>query len=196
MTDRLGPITLEGKFIRLEPLRPHHADGLLEAGQDEAIWRWMSKRLMDKESVLAWIEDAMSAEAQGREYAFAVVRRADGRILGSTRYMEIRAAHRGAEVGWTWYAKDVWGTVVNPEAKLLLLQHAFEDWGAIRMELKTDSKNERSRAAILKLGAEFEGILRAHRIRPDGTLRDTAMYSILRTEWPEVKAKLLARVGT
>lgn len=196
MTDRLGPTTLEGKFIRLEPLRPHHADGLLEAGQDEAIWRWMSKRLMDKESVLAWIEDAMTAEAQGREYAFAVVRRADGRILGSTRYMEIRAAHRGAEVGWTWYAKDVWGTVVNPEAKLLLLQHAFEDWGAIRMELKTDSKNERSRAAILKLGAEFEGILRAHRIRPDGTLRDTAMYSILRTEWPEVKAKLLARVGT
>lgn len=195
MAENLGPITLAGEFVRLEPLRPSHADGLSQAGTDPEIWRWMSKRLMDKESLLRFIEEAMEAEGRGSEFAFAVVLRSDGRIVGSTRYMEVRAAHRGVEIGWTWYAKDVWGTVVNPEAKYLLLRHAFESWGAIRVELKTDSKNERSRAAILKLGAQFEGILRAHRIRPDGTLRDTAMYSILSTEWPGVKEKLLARLA-
>ena len=109
MTDRLGPITLSGRFVRLEPLRPHHAKRAPWGGVDEAIWRWMSKRLMDQESLSSWIEEAMAAERQGREYAFAVVRRADDRIVGSTRYMEIRALHRGVEIGWTWYAKDVWG---------------------------------------------------------------------------------------
>lgn len=195
MAEDLGPVTLTGEFVRLEPLRPSHADGLFQAGGDPEIWRWMSKRLMDKESVLRFIEEAMEAEERRREFAFAVVLGSDERIVGSTRYMEVRAAHRGVEIGWTWYARDVWGTVVNPEAKYLLLRHAFESWGAIRVELKTDSRNERSRAAILKLGAKFEGILRAHRIRPDGTLRDTAMYSILSTEWTGVKAKLSERLA-
>jgi len=109
--------------------------------------------------------------------------------------MDIAPAHKGVEVGWTWYGRDAWGSAVNPESKLLLLGHAFEDWGAIRLYLKTDSLNERSRAAIAKLGAKYEGDLRNHRIRPDGSYRHSSHYSILDSEWPEVKEGLERRVA-
>lgn len=194
MGEELGPVALTGSFVRLEPLRPRHAGGLLHAGEDPEIWQWLSRRLLDRESVDRFIADAMEAESRGNEYAFAVIRLADERVVGSTRFMDIQRAHRGVEIGWTWYAKDVWGTVVNPEAKYLLLEHAFERWGAIRVALKTDGKNVRSQGAIRKLGAQYEGVLRSHRIRPDGSVRDTVMYSILSSEWPAVKKNLLARL--
>jgi RimJ/RimL family protein N-acetyltransferase len=192
----LGPVTLDGRHVRLEPLRPAHADGLLAVGGDEELWTWMPERLTSKPAVERFIQAAMKAEAAGTDYAFAVIESKTGRVIGSTRFLDVVAAHKGCEIGWTWYTKDVWATKVNPECKLLLLRHAFETWGAIRVQLKTDHMNVRSQAAIKKLGAQHEGVLRNHRIRPDGTLRHTVMFSITKDEWPAVKAKLLERIGT
>jgi hypothetical protein len=127
----------------------------------------------------AWIAEALAAQESRLEYPFTVVRLADGRVVGSTRYMDVQAASKGVEIGWTWYAPETWGTVVNPEAKFLLLRHAFEAWGAIRVQLKTDLKNLRSQAAIKKLGAKEEGVLRRHRFRRDGTIRDSVIFSII-----------------
>lgn len=191
----LGPVVLEGKHLRLEPLRPHHADGLLAAAQDPAIFTWLPRQFTTRDAVEQFIAEALAAEARGVEFAFAVILKEDERVVGSTRYMDVQPAHKGVEIGWTWYSPEVWGTVVNPEAKFLLLRHAFETWGAKRVQLKTDSQNLRSQAAIRKLGAKYEGTLRNHRIRPDGTLRDTVMFSIIDTEWPAVKAGLARRIG-
>lgn len=191
---QLGPVNLAGRYVRLEPLRPHHASALLQAGQAPEIWAWLSARPATPEAIHHWITAALQAEEAGQEYAFAVVLQESGRVIGSTRYMDVQPAHLGAEVGWTWYAPDAWGTVVNPECKFLLLRHAFEGWGAKRVQLKTDGNNTRSQAAIAKLGAQREGTLRNHRIRPDGTMRDTVMFSILDHEWPAVKTGLLQRI--
>jgi N-acetyltransferase len=191
----LGPVVLEGTFLRLEPLRPVHRDGLLAAAQSPEIWPWMPANLMTTKALDQWITEGIHLESQGSAYPFTVIFRETGRIVGSTRYLEVRAEHQGVEIGWTWYAPDVWGTVVNAEAKLLLLRHAFDDWKAIRVQLKTDHMNVHSRNAILKLGAKFEGTLRQHRVRPDGTTRDTVMFSILGTEWPGVRADLLRRLA-
>lgn len=191
----LGPVVLEGKHVRLEPLRPHHAEALAEAGGSEEIWPWMSATATTVEKAARFIAAAMQAEAKGLEYAFAVIRKADGRVVGSTRYLDVQAAHKGVEIGFTWYAPAVWGTAVNPACKFLLLQHAFETWGALRVQLKTDHMNTRSQAAIRKLGAKYEGTLRNHRIRPDGTVRHTVMFAVTCEEWPEVQAGLLGRIG-
>ena len=188
-------MTLEGRWIRLEPLAPAHAADLLAAGSDPAIWRWLPERLESVEQVERWIAAALRAQEAGTEYAFAVIDQASGRAIGSTRYMDVSEEHRGVEVGWTWYRTESWGGPVNPEAKLLLGSHAFEDWGAIRLYLKTDSLNERSRAAILKLGARHEGDLRNHRIRSDGSYRHSSYYSILADEWPAVKRGLEERLA-
>ena len=185
---------LEGAHVRLEPLDRRHADDLFEAAADPLIWRWLPVQIASREDLEGWIDDALAASVAGSEQAFVVVDRQTGRAVGSTRFMDIAPAHKGVEVGWTWYARSAWGGVVNPESKLLLLSHAFEDWGAIRLYLKTDSLNERSRAAIAKLGAKYEGDLRNHRIRPDGTYRHSSHYSILDTEWPAVKRSLQERV--
>lgn len=190
----LGPITLTGEHLRLEPMRPAHAAALLEAGRSPEIWTWMPARPLTPASMDAWLEKAMRAEAQGREYPFVVVRLADGRIIGSTRYLDVQEEDRAVEIGWTWYSPDAWGGVINPEAKYLLMRHAFEDWHAIRVALKTDVKNLRSQAAIRKLGARYEGTLRYQRIRPDGSYRDTVIFSIIESEWPAVKAKLEQRL--
>ena len=191
----LGPVVLEGAFLRLEPVRPVHRDGLLAAAKSSEIWRWMPANLMDVEALDRWITEGVQRESQGLAYPFTVILKESGRIVGSTRYLDVRVEHGGVEIGWTWYSPDTWGTVVNPEAKLLLLQHAFEDWRAIRVQLKTDGMNVHSQRAILKLGAKHEGILRQHRIRPDGTIRDTVMFSIVDREWPGIKAELLRRVA-
>jgi len=192
----LGPVVLEGPHVRLEPLERRHGDDLAEAASDPVIWRWLPVQVATRADLDRWIDDALAAAAAGTEYGFAVVDRKTGRALGSTRFMDITPAHKGVEVGWTWYARSAWGGVVNPESKLLLLTHAFESWGAIRLHLKTDSLNERSRAAILKLGAKHEGDLRNHRIRPDGSYRHSSCYSILDSEWPEVKRALRERIRT
>jgi RimJ/RimL family protein N-acetyltransferase len=190
----IGPITLTGSHIRLEPMRPSHAPALLEAGRDEAIWTWMPARPMTAETMDRWLEQAMHAESQGREYPFVVVRLEDDRVIGSTRYLDVQEDDRTVEIGWTWYARDAWGGVVNPEAKYLLMCHAFDDWRAIRVALKTDINNLRSQAAIKKLGARYEGTLRNQRIRPDGSYRDTVIFSVVESEWPSVKVSLEERL--
>ncbi|MBX5475814.1 MAG: GNAT family N-acetyltransferase [Clostridia bacterium] len=194
--DLPGASGLEGPALRLEPLEPRHRDGLLEAaGGDAGIFEWLSLELTSPEAVDQFVAEALEARARGVAQPFAVVRKADGKILGSTRYMDIDRRNRTLEIGWTWYAREAWGTRVNPEAKYLLLAHAFEAWGANRVTLKTDVKNLRSQAAIRKLGAQYEGTLRNHRVRRDGTLRDTVIFSILPEEWPRVKEGLLRRLG-
>jgi RimJ/RimL family protein N-acetyltransferase len=190
----LGPITLTGSHVRLEPMRPSHARALLEAGRDEAIWTWMPARPQTAQTMDRWLEKAMQAESQGREYPFVVVRLPDNRVIGSTRYLDVQEDDRTVEIGWTWYTPDAWGGVVNPEAKYLLMRHAFDDWRAIRVALKTDINNLHSQAAIKKLGARYEGTLRNQRIRPDGSYRDTVIFSIIETEWPTVKVGLEARL--
>jgi len=192
----LGPVTLEGRYIRLEPLRPQHAKALLLAAQTPEIWTWLPATAMTPEAMDQFIASALAAEAEGREYVFAVILRGSNRVIGSTRYLDVTPEHRRAEIGWTWYARDTWGSAVNPEAKYLLLWHAFEDWAAIRVALKTDAGNVRSQAAIRKLGAQYEGTHRQHRIRPDGTIRDTMWFSILDREWSRVKASLISRIDS
>jgi N-acetyltransferase len=186
-------VTLEGQNIELKPVAPEYAEAIVEAGRG-LDWAWMSARLVDLDSVRSWIEATLTLQERGEEYTFVVRELATEKIVGSTRYMDTQPKNKGTEIGWTWYSPRVWGTVVNPECKFLLLRHAFEDWGAIRVQLKTDDKNIHSQRAILKLGAKFEGRLRNHRFRFDGTIRDTMMYSITREEWPEVKASLQRRI--
>jgi RimJ/RimL family protein N-acetyltransferase len=190
----LGPITLTGTYIRLEPMRPSHAQALLDAGRDDAIWSWMPARPVTHETMDRWLEKAMEAESQGREYPFVIVRLEDNRVIGSTRYLDVQEADRNVEIGWTWYTPDVWGGVVNPEAKYLLMRHAFDDWRAIRVALKTDVNNLHSQAAIKKLGARYEGTLRNQRIRLDGSYRDTVIFSVIESEWPAVKSGLEERL--
>jgi len=190
----LGPITLTGKHIRLEPMGPVHSAALLEAGRAAEIWEWMPSRPLEPQAMEGWLKKAKQAESTGREYPFVVILIATGRLVGSTRYLDVQEDDRNVEIGWTWYAPDTWGSVVNPEAKYLLMRHAFEDWGAIRVALKTDIRNLHSQAAIKKLGAQYEGMLRNQRIRPDGSYRDTVIFSVIESEWPAVKAGLEARL--
>jgi RimJ/RimL family protein N-acetyltransferase len=190
----LGPITLTGRHIRLEPLRREHGPALVEAGRAEEIWTWMPTRPLTAETVDRWLEKAMQAASQGREYPFVVVQLEDNRVIGSTRYLDVQEDDRTVEIGWTWYSPGAWGGVVNPEAKYLLMRHAFDGWRAIRVALKTDIKNVRSQAAIKKLGARYEGTLRNQRIRPDGSYRDTMIFSITESEWPAVKTRLEERL--
>ena len=193
MQKQLGPCVLDGNVIRLEPLRPEHAESLLVAGHSDD-WTWLPNNLSTMDSMKDWINKTLKAQEVGQECPFTVFHKQQNRIIGSTRYMDIRPAAKGVEIGGTWYSPSVWGTAVNPEAKMLLLQHAFEDWGAIRVQLKTDVNNKHSQNAILKLGAKFEGQLRNHMIRRDGSFRDTMMYSITREEWPNVKNNLNKRL--
>jgi len=186
-------VTLEGQNIELKPVAPEYAEAIVEAGRG-LDWAWMSARLVDLDSVRSWIEATLTLQERGEEYTFVVRELATEKIVGSTRYMDTQPKNKGTEIGWTWYSPRVWGTVVNPECKFLLLRNAFEDWDAIRVQLKTDDENTHSQRAILKLGAKFEGRLRNHRFRFDGTIRDTMMYSITREEWPEVKASLQRRI--
>ncbi len=198
MTDRFDPqpVMLSGRCVRLEPLGEQHADDLLAAGSDPAIWRYLPrgpfKSIAD---VSTWIEGACSEMARIDGVPFAIIDLATQRAIGSSRYLAIRRAHRGLEVGWTWLGISAQRTAINTECKLLLLGHAFDDLGALRVEFKTDSRNERSRAAILRIGASFEGAFRKHMICPDGELRDSAYYSVLEDEWPQVRAKLEQRLA-
>jgi RimJ/RimL family protein N-acetyltransferase len=150
--------------------------------------------LRSREEVDRRISDGLKAEEKNEEYAFAVFHKRDGKVVGSTSYLGVSAKRKIAEIGSTWYLPDLWGTVVNPECKFLLLKHAFEEWSAIRVQLATDVKNAHSQRAILKLGARFEGKLRNHGFRQDGSIRDTMMYSIISSEWPKVKKELEARI--
>src|SRR5690242_18641403 len=188
------PVVLEGRHVRLEPLAKAHLAGLVEVGLDEELWRWIPTPVRTREEMAAYIETALDEQAQGVASPFAIVEKSTGRAIGSTRYGNIDRTHRRVEIGWTWVARDWQRTAMNTEAKYLLLKHAFETLGCIRVELKTDSLNERSRAAILRIGAREEGIFRNHMITASGRIRHTVYFSILNSEWPTVKARLEAEL--
>ncbi len=173
--------TLTGELVRLEPLAPEHEQGLWEASRDPRTWRWLSiLQPQTREELRAYLDGALANAAAGLELPFATLRRADGRIVGSTRFLALRPEHRSIEIGWTWLAPEAWGTGANVEAKLLMLGDAFERLGCRRVELKTDALNERSRRAMEALPAQFEGVHRKHMLVRSGENRDTAWYSVHR----------------
>jgi RimJ/RimL family protein N-acetyltransferase len=184
------PVTLQGPIVRLEPLAERHLDDLARVADDDAIWRWIIAGPMDEAGLRAWYETARNNAATGSEVPFATVDVASGRAIGSSRFMSIAPEHRRLEIGWTWLGTAYQRTGANRAAKLLQLTHAFETLDAERVEFKTHARNERSRAALLGIGAQFEGILRHHTIMPDGSNRDSAFYSVLADEWPAVRAHL------
>jgi RimJ/RimL family protein N-acetyltransferase len=184
------PVTLRGERALLVPLEEAHVKGLADAGAAPEIWHYMPAWPSSAEEMRAVVEQALRLRDAGAEMPFTIIDQADGRIVGSTRYLEITPAHRGLEIGWSWLTPEVWRTRINTECKLLLLRHAFEELGAIRVQLKTDLRNARSQAAIARIGGVREGVLRQHRIMPDGYLRDTVYFSILDHEWPVVRARL------
>jgi RimJ/RimL family protein N-acetyltransferase len=190
------PVTLEGQHVRLEPLRKEHLAGLAEVGLDPELWRWIPTAVRTREEMAAYIETALQEEERGMSLPFALAEKAMGRAIGSTRYGNIDRTHHRVEIGWTWVARDWQRTAVNTEAKYLLLRHAFESLGCMRVELKTDSLNERSRAAILRIGAKEEGIFRNHMITESGRIRHTVYFSIIDSEWPGVKARLEAKLNS
>ncbi len=185
-------LVLEGRHVRLEPLAPVHLDDLAAVGLDPELWRWTISRVTSRDEMLAYIEAALAERAAGWSLAFAIVERAGGRAIGSTRFMNIAARDGRLEIGATWVARPWQRTAVNTEAKYLLLRHAFEELGYRRVELKTDALNQRSRTAIQRLGAIEEGTLRRHAVTATGRVRDTVYYSILDGEWPTVKQRLEA----
>lgn len=190
------PVVLEGRQVRLEPLREDHLAGLAEMGLDEELWRWIPTPVRTTEEMAAYIATALREQAQGVSLPFALVERRTGRPIGSTRYGNIDRTHRRVEIGWTWVAREWQRTAINTEAKYLLLTHAFERLGCIRVELKTDSLNERSRAAILRIGAREEGTFRNHMITASGRIRHTVYFSMVDSEWPGVKARLEEKLNS
>lgn len=186
--------TLQGTIVRLEPLVAAHADALFTASRDPAIWRWMRSYPASRASFDAWIDDALQAGEAGEEFPFATVRVSDGEPVGSTRFMSLRPDDLGLEIGWTWLGPAAWRTGANVEAKLLMLGHAFDELGCMRVELKTHAENQRSRDAMTAMGAWFEGIHRKHRLVPGIGVRDTAWFSVIDEEWPAVRRRLRARL--
>jgi RimJ/RimL family protein N-acetyltransferase len=186
---------LEGRIVVLEPLAPAHEQGLRTAAADPEVWRWMSSDASTDEGFAAWFDAALAGGRAGIEVPFAVLERASGEPLGSTRFLTLRPEHRGLEIGHTWLASRAWGSGANVEAKLLLLEHAFERLGCMRVEFKTDALNERSRAALEALPASFEGIFRSHMLVRGGERRDSAYYAVVDADWPAVKTNLLRRLS-
>jgi RimJ/RimL family protein N-acetyltransferase len=186
----LEQVTLEGTVARLEPISLAHAADLHAAAADESIWRYIALDISKPESVETWIEGSIAEREAGSALRFAIVDRKTNRAVGSTTLFDIRPKDRGVEIGWTWLAKSAQRTGINTECKFLLLRHCFEEAGAIRVQLKTHRLNFKSRRAIERIGAQFEGILRNHVVMPDGTFRDSAYYSVIESEWPAVKRHL------
>jgi N-acetyltransferase len=186
------PVRLEGERVRLEPLEERHFEDLARVAFDLELWRWTIMGPQDEAGLRRWVETALANAEAGTERPFATIDRTSGRAIGSTRYMSIVPEHKRLEIGWTWLATPFQRTGANREAKLLQLTHAFETLGANRVEFKTHSRNERSRTAIAGIGATFEGIFRQHSIMPDGSIRDSAYFSVISPEWPAVKAHLRA----
>jgi RimJ/RimL family protein N-acetyltransferase len=184
------PVTLEGRVVRLEPLAEAHQAALCEVGLDPELWTWTNVGIATPQEMTEYIRNALASQAAGTALTFATVLRDSGRPIGGTRFMNIEPAHRRVEIGFTWIGRPWQRTAVNTEAKYLMLRHAFETWNCLRVELKTDVLNRRSREAIERIGATEEGILRRHIITATGRVRDTVYYSILDSEWPRVKAEL------
>lgn len=192
----VAPVTLEGRHVRLEPLTKAHLAGLVEVGLDEELWRWIPTAVRTREEMAAYIENALKEQELGVSLPFAFLEKASGRAIGSTRYGNIERKHHRVEIGWTWVAREWQRTAINTEAKYLLLKHAFESLGCMRVELKTDSLNEKSRNAILRIGAKEEGIFRNHMITESGRIRHTVYFSIIDSEWLAVKTRLEAKLNS
>lgn len=190
------PVTLEGSVVRLEPIRREHAGDFWDAAKDalDDIFQWIPYRMKSREDFAQVVDKALAEQERGESVVFATAERSSGRVIGSTRFMNIDRANRRVEIGSTWIAPAWQRTAVNTEAKYLMLRHAFEEWKCIRVELKTDALNQKSRSAILRIGAKEEGTLRRHVITWTGRVRDSVYFSILDSEWPEVKAKLEGRL--
>ena len=188
------PVTLAGSLVRLEPLTEDHLRDLRLVAFDAPVWRWTIARPMDEAGLRTWLDTAHENAAASAEVPFATIDIASGRAIGSTRFMTIAPEHRRLEIGWTWIGTAFQRTGANREAKLLQLTHAFETLGAERVEFKTHARNLASRAALLGIGATFEGVLRHHTIMPDGSNRDSAFYGVLAGEWPGVKARLESKL--
>jgi len=187
MMDWRTPVTLTGKYVRLEPMAEEHVPGLTAIGLDNSIWEHMLYGSVRSEiDIRNWVRDILSRS----DLPFAVIHLESGRVAGATRYLNIVPEFRGLEIGGTWYGLEFQRTAVNTECKYLLMQYAFETLGCIRVQFKTDSRNVRSRRAIERLGAKHEGVLRNHMILPDGRFRDSVYYSIIDTEWPDIKKQL------
>lgn len=193
---QIAPVVLAGRHIRLEPLTVGHLDALAEVGLDEELWRWIPVQVRTREDMLAFIRTALQWQAEGTALPFVTIEQSSGRAIGSTRFMNIDRANRHVEIGATWIARPWQRSAVNTEAKYLMLRHAFEYLGCLRVELKTDALNERSRNAIQRIGAKQEGIFRKHMVCQSGRVRDSVWFSIVDTEWPDVKAALERKLAT
>ncbi|MBZ5608757.1 MAG: GNAT family N-acetyltransferase [Acidobacteriia bacterium] len=195
MLAELTPVLLEGTHVRLEPLTLEHLDALCEVGLDEELWRWIPIQVRTREEMRAYIQLALELQAAGSALPFATIERSTGRAVGSTRYMNIDRPNRHVEIGATWIGRPWQRTAINTEAKYLMLRHAFERLGCLRVELKTDVLNEKSRNAILRIGAKQEGIFRNHVVCASGRVRDSVWFSVIDREWPQVKAALDAKLA-
>ncbi|GGY61024.1 GNAT family N-acetyltransferase [Marinobacter zhanjiangensis] len=187
---------LEGQHVRLEPLSEDHVDGLFEIGQRQDDWAYMpTGAFTSRSEAQQWVQQALDFARKELHYTYVLVEPSTGALMGSTRYLNIRARDHVLEIGYTWLGRDYQRTAVNTEAKYLLLRHAFEVLGAFRVELKTDARNQRSQKAIERLGAQKEGVLRRHMVVQDGFVRDSVMYGITDLDWPDVRDGLLKKLG-
>jgi len=186
----IAPVTLEGRIVRLESLSLAHVAGLAAVGLEPELWRWIPTQVANEREMHEYVETALDELRRGVSLPFAIVELKTGRVIGSTRYGNIAPEHKRLEIGWTWYARDAQRTGANTEAKYLLLTHAFDVLGMHRVELKTDALNEKSRNAILRIGAKQEGIFRRHLVCTSGRVRDTVYFSIIDSEWPAVRERL------
>jgi N-acetyltransferase len=185
------PVVLIGKHVRLEPMTEEHVEGLAEIGVGQPFWDFMLYgNINTVDDMRDWVLDILSRAEKGTDLPFVAIHLGSGRVAGATRYLNIMPQDRGLEIGGTWYGPEFQRTVVNTECKYLLLRHAFETLGCIRVQLKTDFRNERSQRAIERIGAMKEGVLRNHMILPDGRIRHSAFYSVIDSEWPVVKTRL------
>ena len=192
---KVTPVTLAGRHVRLEPLTPAHIEPMFAAASDPQLWRWTLTQIASMKDMREYVDAALAAQSAGTALPFVTLDASTGEVIGSTRFGNIDVANRHVEIGWTWLRRDRQRTACNTEAKYLMLSHAFDVLGCIRVSLKTDALNQQSRAAILRIGAIEEGILRAHMITASGRIRDSAMYSIIDREWPGVRARLEERLG-
>ena len=192
---KVEPVVLDGEFVRLEPLRVDHLPALCRVGLDESLWKWTTNVVTDESDLERYVRSALADQALGRAVPFVTIERSSGTIVGSTRFGNIDSANRKTEIGWTWLSPRWQRTVVNTEAKLLMLTHAFETWRCIRVELKTDANNEKSRNAMKRIGCVEEGVLRNHMITETGRFRDSVYFSIIDTEWQSVKVNLSSKIS-
>jgi RimJ/RimL family protein N-acetyltransferase len=190
----IEPLILDGKHVRLEPLKPEHLDALCAVGLEESIWLWTTVDVKTKSEMQSYIESALEDQSRGVSLPFVTIEKSSNVIVGSTRFGNIDTENRRVEIGWTWINPRRQRTRINTEAKFLMLFHAFETWKCVRVELKTDALNEKSRNAIARIGAKEEGVLRRHMITKSGRFRDTVYFSIIDTEWKEVKENLLLKM--